>query len=409
MFKAIKKMYKQDWGRSAWWAGYILLSVGYVVVFILGTNLILGPKPVPNNDLHLAWLVSPGRFFVPVAAAPGAVETNPELGALDNPRERFLATKPPATFRIFCVGGSTTRGWPFHRKLSYPALLALYLRDLFPDKKIEVINAGMMAFDSTSDLHLITQLLEYNPDLILLYTGRNEEWTFPFHTIRRALKLHVWLIRNIRLYAFLRGRREKQIGAEFDHAQAVRDWAKARTNTGNKAELLALTGLMEKNIRLMAEKTAGKNCKMGIITQISSSRELPESSNINSINLCLKNIAFQLKLPILDLDRIFKSSKLRWDDLFIDSPPHPDASGYMLMAQSVVKWIASMGIIAPEKEWKWKNLAGEKTYLSKLGVTRTFMAGTYTRLADMEKKLGETKDTEKYRAKAFNCRNNSCR
>ena len=387
------------------------MSAVFVVVFVLGMNLVLGSEHMSRNDMHLAWVISPERFFVPVPSAPGAVETNPELVAvLHNPRERFLKTKLPGALRIFCVGGSTTRGWPFHAKLSYPALLTLYLRDLFPNRIIEVINAGFMASDSTSDLPLVTELLEYNPDLILLYTGRNEEWNLPFHLTPRTLKLQVWLMRNIRLYGFMREQREIQAGSVFDHAKAIRNWAKAHTNAEGKTLSLAVNNRMEENIRAMAEKAAKKKCILGILTQISSSKESPESSTIYSINLRLKSLASQLKLPILDLDRVFKRSKLRWDTLFIDFTPHPDLTGYGLLARSIAGWIASMGIIAPEKEWRWEKLSTQETYLAELGVTPAFLAGTYANLYNTAIQLeGNTKEAEKYRAKALNCLNNSCR
>jgi lysophospholipase L1-like esterase len=349
------------------------------------------------NDLHLSWIISPGRFFVPSSQEPREVETNPELVALENPRERFLREKPAGTFRIFCVGGSTTRGWPFHKKLSYPALLGLYLRDLFPDKKIEVINAGFMASDSTSDLPLVAEILEYGPDLILLYEGRNEEWNFYLHTARRMLRLQDWLMRNVRLYGFFREQRGKRMDF-YSGKQAVRDWAMSRANIGGEARLETLNMRMEENLRAMAEKAAEKNCNLGIITQIASFSEFHDSFPINRINLTLKESASRLGLAILDLDGIFRISSS--PDLFIDLVPHPDAGGYVLMARSAAIWISSMGVIAPEKDWNWGKIAGPEAYLSELGATPAFLADTYLRLSCMFIKLGGIKDAEKYRAKA---------
>jgi hypothetical protein len=105
---------------------YVLLSACVALAALLLPNLLLKPLPLPMNDLHLAGLVSPGRYFVAdsTGAAAGLLRTAPELTRLDNGTETFSAVKGPGKFRIFCVGGSTTRGWSFHKELSYPLLLA---------------------------------------------------------------------------------------------------------------------------------------------------------------------------------------------------------------------------------------------------------------------------------------------
>jgi hypothetical protein len=84
--------------------------------------------------------------------------------------------KPQNTFRIICVGGSTTLG--VNNPLdSYPAVL----QSLFDyalagsDKKVEVINAGMMGYHSWhSRLRAETELDALSPDMYLLMDGLND-------------------------------------------------------------------------------------------------------------------------------------------------------------------------------------------------------------------------------------------
>jgi tetratricopeptide (TPR) repeat protein len=86
----------------------------------------------------------------------------------------FLAPKPEGIYRIFCLGGSTTVGYPYYFNASFPSLLAERLTALFPQKKIEVINLGMTATNSFTVLDIARELSPFQPDLIIDYDGHNE-------------------------------------------------------------------------------------------------------------------------------------------------------------------------------------------------------------------------------------------
>ncbi len=91
------------------------------------------------------------------------------------PDTEFSPEKKDDTFRIFLVGASTTRGFPFEgRKINYSGFLKLILKDVLPDKKIEVVNAGYDALSSFGVLDLTRQVLQLQPDMLVVYTGHNE-------------------------------------------------------------------------------------------------------------------------------------------------------------------------------------------------------------------------------------------
>lgn len=85
-------------------------------------------------------------------------------------------SKPKERFRIAILGGSTTyedyiKDWKkdFARSLEYE------LRQSFPTKDIEVINAGLPGWDSWEDLiNLQFRLLDLDLDLIIVYEGTND-------------------------------------------------------------------------------------------------------------------------------------------------------------------------------------------------------------------------------------------
>ncbi len=88
--------------------------------------------------------------------------------------ERLEKHKSPRTFRIFCLGGSTTAGFPFDAQVPFPFQLRYLLTRKFPHYRFEVINLGISAINSFSVWDLLPEVLEKEPDLILIYMGHNE-------------------------------------------------------------------------------------------------------------------------------------------------------------------------------------------------------------------------------------------
>jgi tetratricopeptide (TPR) repeat protein len=88
--------------------------------------------------------------------------------------QEFKATKPQHGCRIFCLGGSTTFGRPYFYKTAFPAWLQLILKDLDTSKEYEVINAGGVSYASYRLVNLMNELVNYQPDMFIVYTGQNE-------------------------------------------------------------------------------------------------------------------------------------------------------------------------------------------------------------------------------------------
>ena len=57
--------------------------------------------------------------------------------------DAFPEEKRPGTFRIFCLGGSTTVGYPYWFNAAFSTFLRTRLTSMFPDRSIEVINLGL--------------------------------------------------------------------------------------------------------------------------------------------------------------------------------------------------------------------------------------------------------------------------
>jgi len=96
---------------------------------------------------------------------------------IEDDRERdvtFPAVKAPGTFRVFCLGSSAGAGWPHPASESYSAYLANALRRAFPDRTIEVLNVSVLAYAAYRVRLIFQQIIDLEPDLVVVYTGNNE-------------------------------------------------------------------------------------------------------------------------------------------------------------------------------------------------------------------------------------------
>lgn len=133
-----------------------------------------------------------------------------QLTIPDPPKDLFLKKKPENGYRIFVLGGSTTAGFPYGNNLMFSRILWRKLQDTFPGKRIEVINTAMAAVNSYTLLDFTREILEYEPDLILIYAGHNEFYgalgVASFESIgqsRWVIKTYL-KIKHLRLFRLLR-------------------------------------------------------------------------------------------------------------------------------------------------------------------------------------------------------------
>lgn len=89
-------------------------------------------------------------------------------------RERFSTVKPKNTFRIFVIGESTTAGYPYMHNGSFHRWLQYRLMHQYPDLNFEVINVSLTAVNSYTVVDFAKQIVNNEPDLVLVYTGHNE-------------------------------------------------------------------------------------------------------------------------------------------------------------------------------------------------------------------------------------------
>ncbi len=88
--------------------------------------------------------------------------------------QRFERRKPAGLYRIFTLGGSTTHGYPYDDTTSFSGWLREFLLETDDSRQYEVINAGGISYATHRISLVMNELVRYEPDLFIIYTGHNE-------------------------------------------------------------------------------------------------------------------------------------------------------------------------------------------------------------------------------------------
>ena len=154
---------------------FSLLAVG---LFFGGLELVLalfGFEPVLYEDDPYVGFSAVVPHFVAGSRSDGTpvMETAANKLRLFNPQS-FRRQKTAETYRIFCLGGSTTYGRPYGDVTSFCGWLRELLPVADPSKDWEVVNAGGISYASYRVALLMEELLRHEPDLFIIYSGHNE-------------------------------------------------------------------------------------------------------------------------------------------------------------------------------------------------------------------------------------------
>ena len=160
------------------WAGRLLLVLASVAFALLGVGLVEG-------GLRLAGLGDAShhsRLAYQRIHFPSLVhDENPDGYSVlrtQDPRLPFQEITDPkreGTLRIITFGGSATAGLGYSPNVSFSHHLERMLKESHPDRSVEVINLGIVAFASSQVALLVEEAVDhYDPDALIVYSGNNE-------------------------------------------------------------------------------------------------------------------------------------------------------------------------------------------------------------------------------------------
>ncbi len=131
-------------------------------LFHYGSNLDLFIESPANPDYYVFNPAASKRYF-----------TNEAIATTGN-SEPFKKEKDDKTMRIFILGESTTIGYPYFHNGSFHRWLLYRMMNTFPDRKFEFINCSLTAVNSYTVLGFSKEVVNYQPDAVLIYSGHNE-------------------------------------------------------------------------------------------------------------------------------------------------------------------------------------------------------------------------------------------
>lgn len=138
-----------------------LLEVG-LRLFHYGNDLSLFIEDPANKDYYILNPAASKKYFTD--------QRNATIGNI----EPFRKEKGSNTMRIFVLGESTTIGYPYFHNGSFHRWLHYRLMHVYPDKQFEIINLSLTAVNSYTVAGFAKEVVDYQPDAVLIYTGHNE-------------------------------------------------------------------------------------------------------------------------------------------------------------------------------------------------------------------------------------------
>lgn len=110
------------------------------------------------------------------------------------PEQTFAADKSANGFRAFCFGGSTVHGRPYESDTAFPKWLEIELAATNPERAVEVVNCGGISYASYRIVPMLREVMEYQPDLIVVATGHNEFLEDrTYHSLKERSAAQSWI------------------------------------------------------------------------------------------------------------------------------------------------------------------------------------------------------------------------
>ncbi|GEP89065.1 hypothetical protein SAMN05660909_04539 [Chitinophaga terrae (ex Kim and Jung 2007)] len=151
------------------------------IISILFPFLILGAAEGLLRVFHYGhnlslFIPAPGKedtYYVLNPSASLKYFSNEQIATTGN-RELFKKVKDSGAIRIFVLGESTTIGYPYFHNGSFHRWLQYRLWHNYPNRRFEIINISLTGVNSYTIAGFAKDILPYQPDAVLIYTGHNE-------------------------------------------------------------------------------------------------------------------------------------------------------------------------------------------------------------------------------------------
>lgn len=118
------------------------------------------PQPLHDRDAVLGWTPTPGQKSY-------TIDKPVIVNSLGFRSPDLPASKRDGDLRVLCLGDSQTFGNGVDQDKTYPARLEALLRSSFAGRRVDVINAGVQAYDTAQEVDLLQrEATRLSPDLV---------------------------------------------------------------------------------------------------------------------------------------------------------------------------------------------------------------------------------------------------
>ncbi len=150
---------------------FFLAGLG-VALFFLGL-MELAAHLLPLERFERTMIERDLPIFIPGDGENrGRYVTSPHFERYMSPQS-FAIRKPPGVMRIFVLGASAALGWPAEESCAATGFLRRGLDRSHPGR-FEVVNAAVMSFGSHRVLDVLREIVDLEPDLVVIWSGNNE-------------------------------------------------------------------------------------------------------------------------------------------------------------------------------------------------------------------------------------------
>ena len=141
-------------------------------------------SPLETAQPDSPWAVPFFKYKPNLRGHKGAFGENYDTNEFGLRDDTVVLPKPEKTYRILCVGGSTTEEGPTNAE-TYPNLVERHFREHPIDGwSVDVVNCGISGMTTGKHLLRMNDYLSMEPDLVVMYEGINDltldlmpEWT----------------------------------------------------------------------------------------------------------------------------------------------------------------------------------------------------------------------------------------
>ncbi|MEW6009194.1 MAG: SGNH/GDSL hydrolase family protein [Candidatus Omnitrophota bacterium] len=333
----------------------------FFIVFLLFivTEAILRIRENLKNKAELEYAQAP--YFVPHHFLN--YELNPKSlyhNSLGFRGQDILKHKEDGVYRIFCLGGSSVYGSKVAWNKSYPYFLNEILKEDFPNRRFEVINAGVPGYTSANlFIQFQFKILPLSPDMIIIYSGFNDIFPrlmgidSPDYSSFNKTWQEVSVFRKILFSSLVCQKTVGRIGERLKlsfltwppHLHQLIQVRPYQYYLKDYKKNLAVTSsqIFERNILSLIQLAKANNVDVLLVTQALAPAKKRDAlyealgEGVRQHNSVMVRLAEREQIPLIELDRLFPPH----EDMFCDDI-HMSAKGNQLRAKIISEKIAQI-------------------------------------------------------------------